>query len=115
MNKKITDIIDTLFYSLFYIAQNLIRVSAAAPILFLIFYLALHGDKDPATFPALTPLQTILTAIKCTAPLTLIFLPFYDAESRRQHNTCLTKIGLISYTIAWSICFIATFLLPSSV
>ena len=115
MNKKIIDIIDVLFYTLFYTAQNLVRISAASPISFIILYLLLAGDKQVSAISELTPLQTILTAIKCSAPLVLIFLPFYDAEKRKQYRKCFTKIGLISYSIAWIICFFAMILLPSSV
>ena len=113
MNKKIIDIIDILFYTLFYTAQNLIRISAATPISFIFLYLAASLYKDPAICSTLTPFQTILITIKCSAPLILFFLPFYDYEKRLQHSEYLTKIGIISYSIAWFISFISIILLPS--
>lgn len=114
MNKKIIDIIDVLFYTLFYTAQNLIRISAATPISFIFLYLAVSLDKDPAIISTLTLFQTILTTLKCSAPLILLFLPFYDYEKRRQHREHLTKIGIISYSIAWGISLISIILLPSN-
>lgn len=115
MNKKIIDIIDVMYFTLYFAAQNLLRISAAAPISFLFFYIAMTGNKSTPAIPTLTPIQTMLTAIKCSAPLTLIFLPLYDSEKRRQQHEHLTIIGLISYISAWILCMLTMILLPSKI
>ena len=113
--KKIIKIIDVIYYTLYYAAQNLLRISAATPLTILIIYLYLHSMYDAQLLYDMQPMQLLLAAVKATSPIALIFLPFYDCAQRYQHHEHLTEFGIKCYTAAWIITFATIVFLPNTI
>ena len=114
--KKFFYIADTIFYTLLFTAKNILLISAASPVATLLGYLALK--TDPAAIESIktiSVLQSILVGTKISLPLMILVVPIYDYEMRRQRCEHLTKIGIISYTASWIICFIGALLLPGKI